>query len=73
MSHGQYAIKVVRVSDGTEMFTYTGAVHPANGETLITKDGVSLVVVNAQHVLSGGRDGNGPYYWLDHVLLVVAK
>lgn len=72
MAHGIYKIKVVRVSNGEELYTYTGCAHPQVGERLYI-EGKPFSISAINHHVKSGRDGGGTYYGLDYVEVMVAK
>lgn len=72
--HGIYKIKVVKVSDGEELFSYHACTHPDKGDTIINDKGHKLLVSAIRHVMKEDRNGGGPVYTaFSHVEVLVAK
>lgn len=73
MAHGMYQIKVVKVSDGEELFSYHACTHPDKGDTLLTDKGHKLLVSAIRHVLKDDQNGAQHYIGFSHVEVLVAK
>lgn len=72
MAHGMFKIKVVKTTNGEELYEYAACVYPQKGESLVI-DGKRLAIIHISHILRTGRDSRGDYFDLDYVQVEVAK
>lgn len=70
--HGMYKIKVVKMTDGVELFNYAACTHPVKGGRIYLES-KPFLVAHVEHILRTGRDGGGEYHSLDHVKVTVSK